>query len=230
MSQKYSDYEIKNTKYNNLCVSCKHINLNEPRIGYHCMYDCSKKGWVKGDRDSSSRSDYCYYYSPNGKIKDKSGNEVYMDYDIVDYLLENGGSYNSRLDVVDSNPCYITTIVTKLLGLGDNNELLNTLRLFRRNTLQTNPSYKNLLMEYDIVGPVIADCIENDRELYDINVLEKYIRYCVSLVKQGKETEAVTIYTNMVNMLKEIFNISFEQVKCDNYDYTVGGHGYVKNR
>lgn len=204
MSKYYESYNREACPYNEKCGSCVYLDINRSDSSNKYKFWCS---------------DHRNYYPVNDEI---------CSY--FKYFFDESKDYELVASLEYHSDCYITTIVTKLLGLGDNNELLNTLRLFRKNTLQTNPMYKNILMEYDIIGPIIADCIENDRELYDINVLEKYIRYCVSLVKQGKETEAVTIYINMVNMLKEIFNISFEQVKCDNYDYTVGGHGYVKNR
>lgn len=210
MSKYYESYNRGACPYYDKCGSCSYLKLDRVDTDSNYRYWCDWK-----DRFYPLDDSTCSRYSF----------ETNRDYEEVEHMERYGGSYSPS-----SSSCYITTIVTKLLGLGDNNELLNTLRLFRKNVLNTDIKYKTLLMEYDVVGPVIADYIENDRELYDINVLEKYIKYCVSLVKQGKEAEAVTIYTNMVNMLKEIFNISFEQVKCDNYDYTVGGHGYVKNR
>ena len=237
MSKQYTNSEILCSDYNRLCCSCYYIDLNKTKDSDSSYYDpyhdtcnkyyCSKK-WDYRYLDTNCDEARCRYYEPNGRIDGS-----YIDFSIVDDMIRFGGPYNRRKEsgsYSSSNGCYITTIVTKLLGLGDDNELLNTLRVLRKDILQTNPKYKNILMEYDVIGPKIAEYIETDKELYDINVLEKYIKYCASLVKQNKFDEAVAIYTNMVNMLKEIFNIENEIVNVEGYDYTVGGHGYVKSR
>ena len=60
--------------------------------------------------------------------------------------------------------CYLTTIICNKLGYSDDCFVLNTLRSFRDNVMQKNIEYKDMLMEYDTLGPVIAQNIANDKE------------------------------------------------------------------
>ena len=56
--------------------------------------------------------------------------------------------------------CYITTMVVDILGYDDNCELLQTLRSFRENYLRTHIEYLPLLVQYDVVGPLISKYIK----------------------------------------------------------------------
>lgn len=48
-----------------------------------------------------------------------------------------------------SGACFITTVVCKIVGLKDNDQVLQNLRNFRDNILQPNEKYYDILKEYD---------------------------------------------------------------------------------
>ena len=52
-------------------------------------------------------------------------------------------------------------IVVNVLGYEDNCELLETLRSFRDNYLKLNKEYIPMLMQYDNIGPIISNNLEN---------------------------------------------------------------------
>ena len=128
---------------------------------------------------------------------------------------------------------YLTTIVCNILKIDNDNPFLNYLRNFRDNTLQKNEKYKAILAEYDIVGPKIAKSLSKDPLRYQIaaNALYKYIKPIIKLIKEDKIDEAVSMYIEMTNKLKEFYNItinvSIEEI--NNADITRSGHGiYMK--
>ena len=128
--------------------------------------------------------------------------------------------------------CYITTIVHEILNNPDNCKVLDVLREFRNNILQTDVSYKKLLMEYDVVGHEIAESIMLD---HDINfckaIYEKTLKPISQMVIDGKYNEAISNYVIATNNLKECYGICNEEISINNYDQSKGGHGkiFVKN-
>lgn len=132
-----------------------------------------------------------------------------------------------------SSGCYITTIICNILGYDDNCGILNVLRDFRNTVLQPNPEYKSLLMEYDYLGPDIADCIEQEyKETHDEELWIQYYNFYLSpianFILEDKKKEAVERYTEMVNSLKQYYGMSDLQEIIPNYDASKGGHGKVK--
>jgi len=128
---------------------------------------------------------------------------------------------------------YITTIVCNILGFSDDCGILNTLRDFRDNVMQKDIAYKEMLYEYDTIGPKIAanlkkdfkDSEDNDlvHELYNF-----YIQPTARLVEDKKYEEAVERYKEMTNALKDYYHIEEDLNIEDNYDYENGGHGVKK--
>ena len=85
----------------------------------------------------------------------------------------------------DSENCYITTIVCSLMEEKDKCSVLETLRDFRKNVMQKDPKYKDILYEYDTVGPQIAKNLEENQE-YDLanGLLGFYIIPTVYLIRE----------------------------------------------
>ena len=129
--------------------------------------------------------------------------------------------------------CYITTIVCDILELSDDCGLLETLRDFRSNVLQKEPKYKKVLYEYDVVGPQIAKCLmedyieKEDKEMAN-GLLNCFIIPTVERIKEGRNTEAVKIYTQLTETLIDTYGIERVKEVPDDYDYTKGGHGVKK--
>lgn len=137
---------------------------------------------------------------------------------------------------VNRNGCFITTIVCKLLGYGDDCEILNTLRGFRTNIMQKDPKYKEMLYEYDTVGQQISNLLIRDftkpkDELPDkfiVSLYNFYILPTANLVKEEKYDEAVEKYTKMTKSLEDYYSINVRQTVPQDYDYSQGGHGLYK--
>lgn len=124
--------------------------------------------------------------------------------------------------------CYITTMICDMLGYSDNCEILNTLRGFRNDVMQKDPKYKEILFEYDTVGPHIANSIREERDYELINgLLDAYILPVVDEVREKKYDKAVDKYVKMTKALEDYYGLRFIQGDMKDYDYTQGGHGKV---
>ena len=113
--------------------------------------------------------------------------------------------------------CYITTIVCDILGYNDNCELLTLLRNFRDNTLKNNPTYLPLLIEYDIIGPTISKRIKKEKNnyIFALGLMNYFLLPCANLIKAGDIEGAIEAYTNMVNQLKDEFELPTFQINVD---------------
>lgn len=133
----------------------------------------------------------------------------------------------------EGSPCYITTMMCGILGFEDNCEILNTLRSFRNDVMQKDEKYKDMLFEYDTVGPEIARNLydeftnNQDKELV-INMFNFYIQPTALLIKENKYDEAVERYSEMTNALKDYYGLTTKEKMPSDYDYKNGGHGKVK--
>lgn len=132
-----------------------------------------------------------------------------------------------------SSGCYITTIICDVLECPDDSSTLNILRNFRNDILQKDPKYLMLLMEYDVIGPKIANLIKDeykktqDKEIW-ILFYNFYLSATANLILENKYDEAVTRYKEMVSSLKEYFALDDQKITIENYDMSQGGHGKVK--
>lgn len=163
-------------------------------------YD-SNKAWC---------SEYREYYNPNSRAcSNRFTNDDYKNPPSLD------------------PPCYLTTIVCEVLGYSDDCQILNILRKFREEILKKDIKYHDLLCEYDIVGPVIAQSIRKclNPDIFSRFLLETYIIPTVECIENGKYELAVNIYKYMVEELKKLIGIS----KID-YDKNIipTGKGYIK--
>lgn len=137
----------------------------------------------------------------------------------------------------DQTGCFITTIICDILGYDDNCDVLNNLRNFRNNIMQKDITYRPLLLEYDIIGPKIANNIKieyetnKDKSLWQ-KIYDIYLVPTSNLIKEAHNNKAVCKYREMVNILKEYYSLKLEMEdirKINNYDMSTGGHGKVKS-
>ena len=133
-----------------------------------------------------------------------------------------------------SSSCYITTMISRILGLPDDNPYLNVLRTFRKEKLQKDDKYKKLLVEYDLVGPIIAEKIYADEHRMQIskNFFNMGISKVISLILKNEDDKAIKLYTDMTQILKEGYGITYEvsQDDIDNADITKSGHGVYRKK
>ncbi len=184
--------------YSNLCGSCIHLDPND-RKSSEFKYYCDKY------HAYYTLTDSCRYYE---EAKGRNHDELYKK----------------------DNPsgCYITTILCDILNTEDNHKYLQLLRRFRDLVLQKEPRYASILMEYDVIGPVIANNIKNDPNAHNLSTYftNNYILPIVSMIEQKEFDLAIAKYIEMVNILKNAYSIRQNGEVVD-YDYTNGGHGYV---
>ena len=139
----------------------------------------------------------------------------------------------------NSSGCFITTIVCNILGKSDDDEVLNVLRDFRDNVLQSDSKYSDVLKNYDTIGPVIANSILNDSESEKMasNVYSNMILPIVLLIENKEYDRAVSNYEKMTLSLVDCYGYReyFENLKNNNYGYIdnefelkMSGHGKRK--
>ena len=120
------------------CAECTYLDLEDSNS--EGKYWCDKKCERHLSTDPECGS-FCRAYSRS------------------DGAISNAISYSkSKTDP----PCYLTTMLCNILNLPDNNIYLETIRIFRANVLQKDEKYKKLIVEYDVIGPVIANALNND--------------------------------------------------------------------
>lgn len=184
--------------------------------------ECLKLDWSNKERFTSRDRYYC-----NERRKYVSPQDIACSYFSADKSVKkssNGGSYTP-------SGCYITTIVCDILGYEDNCELLQSFRNFRDNVLKNNPNYLSILLEYDIIGPTISEKIRQEKNNYGLalGLMNYFLIPCANYIKIEDIDSAVEAYVNMVNYLKDDFELPsfFIDVNQD-VNYETLGKGRIK--
>lgn len=191
-----------------ICGSCTYLDLSDGN--YYGKYYCNKK-WDRHLATDTACDSYTKAYS-----RDRGTIENAIDF--------SKGKNNSG--------CYITTMLCDILKLSDSNYYLNTLRNFRDNYLAKDNQYKELLVEYDIVGPQICHYLLVDRQnkLIAAKMFFNYIKPVVSLINDKMYIDAINRYKMMIEALKCLYGIEaniteYEIASCD---ISKSGHGIYK--
>lgn len=192
-----------------ICGSCTYLDLD---YGGDCYgkYYCNKK-WDRHLATDTACSSYTKAYSRSNSTINNA----------IDFS-------NSK----NSSSCYITTLLCGILKLSDSNHYINTLRNFRNNYLK-NSEYNNLLVEYDVVGPIICKHLENDKQnrLVAAQLFYNYISPIVSLIDDRMYKDAIVRYIMMVERLKSLYGINrcVTTLEIEDCDIALAGHGkYIK--
>lgn len=214
MNKNYTIKEFENTKCCGTCTYWDASSIDNSNKSY-----CSSKGkFVK-----FSYNEFC----TNLKYeKSKDSNRIKQVYQKV---------YNNCNPKVG---CYITTMIVNILGKDDDCVELKLLRKFRNCFLQTNQEYTSILAEYDIVGPKIANCLEQSEENEKLAefVYKTFIKPTCDFVILGDYNNALKLYVFMVEYYKKVFNldnISLDDIDLYESNTTLDerGHGnYTKIR
>ena len=139
----------------------------------------------------------------------------------------------------ESSGCFITTVACQILGKEGNDPVLNDLRKFRGNILQKNPKYYDILKEYDVIGPKIADSLFHDKDKEEMakGLYQNAILPVHSLIQQEDYDKAVETYYVMTLMLVNYYGLKHEynEIKDQDYGYLtsefdpkISGHGMKK--
>ena len=192
------------------CSECTYLNLHKRESG---KYYCEKEyEYVRANELSCFRFD---------KASKRSEGEIRR----AEEFSEN---YNSG--------CYITTMLCNILQKEDNNIYLNTLRRFRDEILQKSTDGSKILVEYDVVGPMIASNLAQDHARISIatTLFNNFIVPSVVCINNGWYEDAITLYKGMTERLMNFYHIEYtETINLDMIDVTKSGHGrlvYNKNK
>lgn len=123
--------------------------------------------------------------------------------------------------------CYITTMVCDIMGMDDNSIYLEKLRSLR-DFMKLDKEYQKLLVEYDIVGPMICQSLEKDpfKKFKSYMALEMYIKPVYELLNQGKYSEAIEKYQLMTDEFRNFYNIEKPIFNIDEIDLSDIGKGH----
>lgn len=143
--------------------------------------------------------------------------------------------YQQKAPNDSSSNCFITTIVVNMCGFDDtNSRLLNTLRKFRGNVLQQTSDGEEYLKTYDVIGPVIAKCLETeDNKELAYRLYSEGIMPVSLAIENNEYVKATELYKNLVYRLAERYNIP---TNIDGYEYDKSvtneqkGHGRARIR
>lgn len=193
-----------------ICAKCTYLDIN---YGGDCYgkYYCNKK-YERHLATDTACSSYTKAYSRSSSTISNS----------IDFS-------NNKT----SSNCYITTLLCGILKLSDSNYYINSLRNFRDNYLIKNNEYSKLLVEYDIVGPMICSKLLEDKQnrIISARIFYNYISPIVSLIEDKMYNDAIIRYIMMVDKLRNLYGIdriitSKEITECNT---ELAGHGnYIK--
>lgn len=196
----------------NYCSECTYLNLNS--IGDYGNFWCEEKlEWHKANEIECYR--FCRAYNRDSSVANSA--------------------YNYSIEHTPKEGCYLTTMLCHILGMNDNNIYLETMRSFRKNILQNDEKYKSILVEYDIIGPKIAQYLMLDplKEKLANTYFQRYIIPISKLLEEKKNNMAINLYMNMTNSLSCLYNLnsitlSIEEI--NNADIKESGHGIYKTK
>ena len=199
------------------CAECIQMDLSDEK--YNGQYYCQEKGKYYKPTETS-----CHYFSKrpsissSGKICNQcslvdKNDSRYGEYYCVEerkYIKLNSSACNNIVcRQTSGGGCYITTICCEILGFDDNCDILSTLRKFRDKIMIVNESMHPLLQEYDQIGPILVEKINQDsykflkaRELY-----YDFLVPCTDLIKKKNYYEAIAKYRAMVHTLKIMYGL-----------------------
>ena len=96
--------------------------------------------------------------------------------------------------------CFITTACCNLLGLPDDNNILNTFRKFRDEHLGGKKGVKDYYEKAPKILKAMSELNETD---YLYLMISKYLIPCYRYIKDGDNYLAESLYIEMFNHLKE---------------------------
>ena len=122
--------------------------------------------------------------------------------------------YDPRKDYYDLNRrWYIVSAIFEKLGLPDSYDCVAKLQYFRENVLEKDSKYMNILIEYDIIGPKLAELLKNDSDSEKLcqRLIQVFLVRILDLIMDNKNDEALNLYIEMVNLLKTIYEVDLEK-------------------
>ena len=181
------------------------------------------------------------------------GNHCNLDWHVVsNYEYKNfcnynyGNSCSKKTNSNSSGGCFITTVTCEILDKKDDDKVMNGLRKFRDDVLQKDEKYAEILQNYDVVGPIIANKLKEDENKEKIaeTVYESVLTPIAALVEDGEDEKAVEAYYQMTLLFINYYGLltPYNYIAEHDFGYKKGefdqknaGHGtkskkYVKEQ
>lgn len=111
----------------------------------------------------------------------------------------------------EDSGCYLTTAMCKALGYNDQCVYLQMLRCFRDTYMMQVPECYPLLVEYELMGPMISRQILQDKEVANM-MLDQYISKSIMYIKKQEYQKAIDTYKEMFYFLKNRYHLNHIQV------------------
>ena len=105
----------------------------------------------------------------------------------------------------DGGGCYITTATVEHIGLADDCEELNMLRMYRDKLVEDDPEFKEVVLEYYKIAPQIVEKISSSPDKDDAlnGIYLDMVLPVFNLLRNGQVEEAKEHYIKAYNDLKE---------------------------
>lgn len=110
---------------------------------------------------------------------------------------------------------FIVTAITDILGLGLDNEYMNTFGYIREVFIPEFGYRADFIEDYEITGKEVAEAlyIDKNRKDYSEYIVEKYLNEFVSLVKSNENERALDLYIDMYIEVKKHYGFEIENSK-----------------
>lgn len=107
---------------------------------------------------------------------------------------------------------YVLSAISKILSLEENNKYMDYFVYVRDYIMPYNPDYSILIKEYETVGPVIAEALENDPNRFEFceYLRDNYLEDFYKLGKERYDMEAILKYFEMIAIMKVHYGIKSE--------------------
>ena len=100
---------------------------------------------------------------------------------------------------------------------------MDNLRKFRKDILRKNEKYYNTLKEYDVIGPMLSDCLMNDKNKEEMAFCfyQSTVLPVNEFINQGNYDAAVLLYTMSTKALIEYYGLmnQYCDIRSRDYDY-----------
>jgi len=187
-----------------LCKFCIYASVND--FNKYGEVFCKKNGryYYKLEQINSCQD----YEATNGSsLSDQNR----IEKGIKSYSRKKRLDYDETYEkLTDNKACFITTTVCDILKYPDDTPTLTLLRNLRDNFMIGNDNYTELLLEYNVVGPMISSCLtkEKARVNFAKQLYNNYLLPSAKLTLYNRYEEAVNLYIAMVDELKERYSLT----------------------
>lgn len=191
--------------YRDKCGGCINYNITNLRDAYNDGYPC-----VARRNKRLAFDDSCTSQREDRRRTDKDIKKAF------EAMEAKYGRYKPH----SYSAWHIMTAVCNILGIDEYQEYLATGVYFREEVLQKDLRYLGLLVQYDMLGRLVANSLWQDeqKEVVAYELFVNYLKPFCENVQNNNVDAALGRYTEMYERLKEIYQIT--DVTTYDFDHT----------